>query len=88
MGKIRIIEVLDKHFARAILISRKAGIAYIVELTHNLIGHRLNMLHVPVLAASGVQQTQNGRGDRHTARKSDKQVGHDLQAKGGIIAFL
>lgn len=87
-GKIRTIEVLDKHFARAILVSRKAEIAYIVELTHHLIEHRLNMHHAPVLAASGVRQTQNGRGGRHTAHKPDEQVGYDLQAKEGSIAFL
>jgi uncharacterized RmlC-like cupin family protein len=34
-GKIRIIEVLDEHFARAILVSGKAEIAYIVELTNH-----------------------------------------------------
>ena len=34
-GKIRIIEVLDEHFARAILVSGKAEIAYILELTNH-----------------------------------------------------
>jgi hypothetical protein len=34
-GKLKIIEVLDEHFARAILVSGKAEIAYIVELTNH-----------------------------------------------------
>jgi hypothetical protein len=86
-GKIKNIEILDEHFARAILVSGKADIAYIVELTNHLSGACSICTTHLVWQTLTCDRLKNERGG-HTAHKPDEQVGYDLPAKEGIIAFL